>query len=542
VDEAHCVSQWGYDFRPDYLKIGELRKSVDAPLIALTATATPEVADDIMEKLSFKKKLVIKSGFERPNLSYIVRNCEDKMSQLLAVCKGVGGSGIVYVRNRNKCEELSAFLKANGVSASFYHAGLVGGVRASRQAAWKSWAPFLNVAEAKANTANEASTANGTNSANEKIRVMVCTNAFGMGIDKPDVRFVLHFDVPDSPEAYFQEAGRGGRDGKSSFAVLLWNNGDIRRLKQIETVSFPSLEYIEDIYQKIHIFYDIPYDTGMGRQLKFEITEFCKRFKLSQAPVYYALRYMERIDHITFAEDIDISTKVGFQVDRTSLYEVDLPDPMMVHLIEVLMRNYSGIFSFPVPIDEEYVSVACSVNVSTLRQMLYKLSLEHVIRYIPQDHANVIFLHHDRLRPGNVSLKVDKYARLKDNYHKRLMTMLSFIHEDDTCRSRYLLDYFGQSESSDCGRCDVCRAKGIAPQSVNAENDSKKSDDRYKRTEEKLLSYINEDCKGVYNLKDLSSQFDNSSILEDPKVEYDQDYLAILRNLIDRGLVPMYKF
>jgi len=527
VDEAHCISQWGYDFRPDYLKIGELRKSVDAPLIALTATATPEVADDIMEKLSFKKKLVIKSGFERPNLSYIVRNCEDKMTQLLAVCKGVDGSGIVYVRNRNKCEELSAFLRTNGVSASFYHAGLVGGIRASRQAAWKSWSPIFNGAEVKANPSNE------------KIRVMVCTNAFGMGIDKPDVRFVLHFDVPDSPEAYFQEAGRGGRDGKSSFAVLLWNNGDIRRLKQIETVSFPSLEYIEDIYQKIHIFYDIPYDTGMGRQLKFEIAEFCKHFKLSQAPVYYALRYMERIDHITFAEDVDISTKVGIQVDRTSLYDVELSDPMMVHLLEVLMRNYSGLFSFPVPIDEEYVSKACGVNIPTLRQLLYKMSLEHVIRYIPQDHANVIFLHHDRLRPGNVSLQVGKYARLKDNYDKRLMTMLSFIQEDDTCRSRYLLDYFGQSESSDCGRCDICRAKGIAPHNAN---DSINSNERYKRTEERLFSYINDECKGIYNLKDLSSQFENPAILEDPKVEYDPDYLTILRNLIDRGLVPMYQF
>lgn len=521
VDEAHCISQWGYDFRPDYLKIGELRKNIDAPLIALTATATPDVADDIMDKLCFRKKLVIKSGFERPNLSYIVRNCEDKMSQLLAVCKGVNGSGIVYVRNRNKCEELATFLKTNGISASFYHAGLVGSVRASRQAAWKSW-----------NTSDKEDT----------IRVMVCTNAFGMGIDKPDVRFVLHFDVPDSPEAYFQEAGRGGRDGKVSYAVLLWNNGDIRRLKQIETVSFPSLEYIEDIYQKIHIFYDIPYDNGMGRQLKFEIAEFCKRFKLSQAPVYYALRYMERIDHITFAEDIDISTKVGIQVDRTSLYEVDLPDPMMVHLLEVLMRNYSGIFSFPVPIDEEYVSGICGVNVPTLRQLLYKLSLEHIIRYIPQDHANVIFLHHDRLRPGNVGLQASKYARLQDNYHKRLMTMLSFIQEDDTCRSRYLLTYFGQTESSDCGRCDICRAKGIAPQSEVKVNLSKELEQRYKRTEEKLVSYINDDCKGVYDLKDLSSQFENPSILEDPQADYDPDYLTILRNLIDRGIVPMYQY
>ena len=219
VDEAHCISQWGYDFRPDYLQIGKLRELVDAPVIALTATATPQVAEDIMERLGFKDKFQIKSGFERPNLSYIVRRTEDKLGQLLNICNSVDGTGVVYVRSRKKTEELSAFLSANGVSASFYHAGLGQQSRTDRQEQWKS----------------------------DKIRVMVCTNAFGMGIDKPDVRFVIHFDVPDSPEAYFQEAGRGGRDGKRSFAVMLWNSSDVKRLRQLETVSFPSLEYIEDI-------------------------------------------------------------------------------------------------------------------------------------------------------------------------------------------------------------------------------------------------------------------------------------------------------
>ena len=251
VDEAHCISQWGYDFRPDYLNIGSLRELVDAPIIALTATATPKVAEDIMSRLGFREKCLIKSGFERPNLSYIVRNCEDKLGQMLNICSNVAGTGIVYVRSRKKAEELSDFLSANGIEASFYHAGLGQESRSQRQKDWKE----------------------------DRIRVMVCTNAFGMGIDKPDVRFVIHFDVPDSPEAYFQEAGRGGRDGKSSFAVLLWNNSDVKRLRQIATVSFPSLDYIEDIYHKVHAFYEIPYDTGVGRQLKFDLDEFCKRFK-----------------------------------------------------------------------------------------------------------------------------------------------------------------------------------------------------------------------------------------------------------------------
>ena len=254
VDEAHCISQWGYDFRPDYLEIGKLREIVDAPVIALTATATPEVAEDIMDRLGFEEKLLLKSGFERPELSYIVRKCEDKLGQLLNICSNVKGTGVVYVRSRKKAEELSAFLCTNGISASFYHAGLGQDSRTDRQERWKK----------------------------DDIRVMVCTNAFGMGIDKPDVRFVVHFDVPDGPEAYFQEAGRGGRDGNRAYAVLLWNSSDIRRLHQITTVSFPSLEYIEDIYHKVHVFFDIPYDTGEGRQLKFDIDAFCRHFKLQR--------------------------------------------------------------------------------------------------------------------------------------------------------------------------------------------------------------------------------------------------------------------
>ena len=305
VDEAHCISQWGYDFRPDYLTISELRKSVDAPVIALTATATPRVAEDIMDKLEFRERLLLRSGFERPNLSYIVRRCEDKSGQLLDICRGVEGSGIVYMRHRRRCEETAAFLAANGISASYYHAGLSGETRTARQEAWKRG----------------------------EIRVMVCTNAFGMGIDKPDVRFVAHTGLPESPESYFQEAGRAGRDGKPSYAVLLWNATDVRRLQQLREVSFPSLEYIEDIYQKLHIFFEIPYEAGAGRQLKFDLEAFAKHFKLERAPVHYALKYLERAEHLTFSEDVEIATQVGILVDRDALYDVDLPEPAMVSLL-----------------------------------------------------------------------------------------------------------------------------------------------------------------------------------------------------------------
>ncbi len=495
VDEAHCISQWGYDFRPDYLRIGELRERIDAPVIAVTATATPSVAQDIMERLGFKEKLLLKSGFERPNLSYIVRQVEDKYSQILNVCNGVPGTGIVYARNRRKCEELSAFLRAQGVSASFYHAGLGGQARAERQAAWKSGA----------------------------VRVMVCTNAFGMGIDKPDVRFVVHYDLPESPEAYFQEAGRAGRDGKRSFAVQLWNSVDVRRAKQIEDVSFPSLEYIEDVYQKLHAFFEIPYDTGMGRQLKFKIEDFCKRFGLQRAPAFYALKYLERTEHLTYSEEVDIPTKVRINVDRKSLYDVELADQGQANVLEALMRSYTGIFSFLQQIDEEYVARRAGQTVPQLRQSLYGLSLAHVISYVPTDHSDVVVLHHDRLRPGNVNLMPSRYAMLRESFHARAEAMLEYVSETSECRSRYLLRYFGQTEAADCGTCDVCRARRASAPTRTLQQ----------MTRRELIEYI-KGKDGEYSLEEIVAEFDN------PSKNYSPDYLDILRQLIDNGDVPMY--
>lgn len=495
VDEAHCISQWGYDFRPDYLRIGELRERIDAPVIAVTATATPSVAQDIMERLGFKEKLLLKSGFERPNLSYIVRQVEDKYSQILNVCNGVPGTGIVYARNRRKCEELSEFLRAQGVSASFYHAGLGGQARAERQAAWKSGA----------------------------VRVMVCTNAFGMGIDKPDVRFVVHYDLPESPEAYFQEAGRAGRDGKRSFAVQLWNSVDVRRAKQIEDVSFPSLEYIEDVYQKLHAFFEIPYDTGMGRQLKFKIEDFCKRFGLQRAPAFYALKYLERTEHLTYSEEVDIPTKVRINVDRKSLYDVELADQGQANVLEALMRSYTGIFSFLQQIDEEYVARRAGQTVPQLRQSLYGLSLAHVISYVPTDHSDVVVLHHDRLRPGNVNLMPSRYAMLRESFHARAEAMLEYVSETSECRSRYLLRYFGQTETADCGTCDVCRARRAALPARTLQQ----------MTRRKLIEYIDEK-DGEYSLEEIVAEFGN------PSGNHSPDYLDILRQLIDNGDVPMY--
>ena len=487
VDEAHCISQWGYDFRPDYLQVGNLRDIVDAPVIALTATATPKVAEDIMERLRFNDGCLIKSGFERPNLSYIVRRTEDKLGQLLNICNSVQGTGIVYVRSRKKTEELSAFLSSEGVSSSFYHAGLGQHSRTDRQEQWKSG----------------------------KIRVMVCTNAFGMGIDKPDVRFVIHFDVPDSPEAYFQEAGRGGRDGRRSFAVMLWNSSDVKRLRQLETVSFPSLEYIEDIYHKVHVFYQIPYDVGVGRQLKFDLEEFCRHFKLQRSAAYYAIQYIEKTGHWTFSEDVDISTKVQIMVDRNDLYDIQFQNQRLAYLLEILMRRYTGLYSYPVPIDEDYVAAQVGVQVPMLRQMLYQLSLEHVIRYVPCDHATVIFLHHDRLRPKNVNLDPKRYAMLKSSFGTRMQKMIDYISEEDTCRSAYLLEYFGQADSADCGTCDVCRAAKTARPSL----------------EKEMAAYINEKLSGNCIVDDVLRHF------AAPGRYSPEDCISTLRQLIDSGIV-----
>ena len=483
VDEAHCISQWGYDFRPEYLEIGNLRTAVDAPVIALTATATPAVADDIMERLGFREKNLLKSGFERPNLSYIVRRCEDKAGQLLSICNGVPGTGIVYVRNRKRTEEIADMLRAAGVSASFYHAGVSTPVRNLRQEDWKA----------------------------DRTRVMVCTNAFGMGIDKPDVRFVVHYDLPDCPESYFQEAGRAGRDGKPSYAVLLWNDGDRKRLAQIEKASFPSLDYIEDIYHKVHIFHQIPYDTGIGRQLKFDIAAFCKHFHLQQASVFYAIKYIERAGHWTFNEDMEIQTRVQITVDRTELYGIELPDARMVPLLESLMRSYTGLFSFPVSIDEEYVAGKSGITVPELRQLLYGLAINHIIKYIPSDRADVIYILHDRLHAGNVNLYPQRYELLRSAFQERMRTMLDYAAEEDECRSRFLLRYFGQEDSTDCGRCDICRERAKRPQDLAA----------------RLKAFI----KAPYTLDDVRTAFGTA----------DTAWMDVLRNLIDRGEVPPYE-
>lgn len=418
IDEAHCISQWGYDFRPSYLEIAKLRKVVDAPVIALTATATPEVAADIMLRLEFPEENLVKSSFARPNLSYCCKETVDKRGEILRFCLGTSGTGIVYVRSRKMCEELSLFLCQNGVSADFYHAGLSTQDRSRKQREW----------------------------IDNRTRVMVCTNAFGMGIDKPDVRFVLHFGLSDSIESYFQEAGRAGRDGKPSTALMFWNSDDCKRLRQMHTTSFPSLEYIEDIYHKVHAYFGIAYENGIGKQLRFCLPEFCKQFGLNQLQAYNAVKYLDRCGQWIMMEEVDIPTKIMITADRTELYDISYEDPLMKEIMELAMRRYEGIFSFPCIIDEKLFAQRLGIDVPRLRQLLYLLSIQHVIRYIPAAISDVIYLLTNRLYPKDVNLKPELYNRLMETSARRTEAMIRFVSDDSKSKSAQLLEYFGQKE------------------------------------------------------------------------------------------------
>ncbi len=435
VDEAHCISQWGYDFRPDYLQIKEVRPLIDneVPVIALTATATEKVAEDIMQNLAFRKPNIIKSSFERANLAYIVENVEDKAGRLSAICNCVSGSGIVYVRERKKAEEISSFLISRGVDADFYHAGLPKELRSQRQESWK----------------------------NDTLRVIVATNAFGMGIDKPDVRFVCHFDLPESVESYFQEAGRAGRDGLPSKAVLLWNNTDLRRLNQILKVNFPPVEYIADIYQKVFAYLEIPYEKGEGMTYKFDLIDFAKHFKLHSATAYYAIKYLELSGYWTVTEELDNPSRIMFVVNRDELYKIQIRRRELDTFIKAIMRLYPALFSHLVSINEEYIAKMIHDSEQKVKEKLIELSSMRVIRYIPRERSPLIYFNEERLLPGNLFISNKLFNQKKSILQQRMNSIIEYVsHESDKthphCRSRRLLLYFGESESHNCGVCDLC--------------------------------------------------------------------------------------
>ena len=491
VDEAHCISQWGYDFRPAYLEISAVKEIIgDVPLIALTATATKSVVEDIVLKLGFGEHNIIRTGFERPNLSYVVRNTEDKCGHILRICNGVQGTGIVYVRERKKTEEISAFLRGNGVIADFYHAGLSKEMRSLKQDQWKRG----------------------------ELRVIVATNAFGMGIDKPDVRFVVHYDLPDSLEAYFQEAGRAGRDGNRSYATLLWNDSDLKRLRAIHNVTYPSIDYIKDIYQKVFIYLQIPYEAGKESVNKFNLQEFARKFSLNAVSAYYAIKYIEQEGYWELTDEIDNPSRIMFTVNRDELYKVQLGNVQLDVLIKAVLRMYTGLFSKITPIDEAYIAKNIMDSEAGVKEKLITLSRMRIIKYIPRLRTPLIIMNYERLLEGNFYISNKRYNERKEMFGKRIESAINFVQNDQTCRSRQLIEYFGQNSETDCGVCDVCIAK------KNRNNFAEESENARKH----ILQYAKDRQQSVSLSEIQTIAGDNYKL-----------YLQVLRELADNGIVTI---
>ncbi len=427
VDEAHCISQWGYDFRPAYLEIGNLRKiKPDAPVLALTATATLQVVDDIQEKLAFKSKNVFRMSFERKNLSYVVRKAENKPAELVHILKRVPGSAIVYVRSRRRCKEISEFLSGSGVVSTFYHAGLEHSTRDERQKLWQD----------------------------DKKRVMVATNAFGMGIDKPNVRTVVHFDCPDSIEAYFQEAGRAGRDGNRAYAVLLWNGSDVGKLTRRVDENFPPRDYIYNVYDCLAYYFGVGAGSGIGHRFSFDIGQFCATYHLFPIQVDSSLHILDNAGYLHYETDPDAAARVHVLLRRNDLYQLDSLSGNDEAVMTALLRCYGGLFSDYSYVDESLIASQAQLTRDQCYQVLKSLSKRNIISYIPQRKMPIILYQRDR--EEEVFIPKAIYEDRKEQFVKRIEAVMTYAGNDNVCRSQQLLRYFGEDDVEECGHCDAC--------------------------------------------------------------------------------------
>lgn len=431
VDEAHCISQWGYDFRPQYLKIKELREiKPEVAVIALTASATPIVSDDIIKFLGLDKHAIFKHSFIRDNISYIVRNdVNDKFEHLMRVVNSVNGVGIVYVRLRSEAEELSLQLQEVGVSADFYHGALSSRMRDAKQDNWIK----------------------------EKTRIIVATNAFGMGIDKPNVRFVVHYSPPSSLESYYQEAGRAGRDGKESFALLMCNKKDIKANQSRLIASFPSRKDVGTIYELLFNHYQIGVEGGKGEGYNFDLMEFCTKFKVYSTTVMHSIKLLQYLGYVNITEEFDSTTRIFFSVRRDELYNVQMRRADINNFVNVILRLYTGLFSGFVPIDETFIARQSGYTVEKIKEMLIVLSRQHIIKYIPNRRAVILSFLEERLDLVNLSIPKEVYEVRRESAEKRLEAMSHYCELKNKCRSQIISEYFGELDSAKCGKCDYCR-------------------------------------------------------------------------------------
>ncbi len=490
VDESHCISQWGYDFRPAYLKIAEIRELLpDIPVLALTATATPEVVKDIQQRLHFKKENVFRMSFERKNLAYIVRNTDNKTGEILHILNRMPGSSIIYVRNRKRTKETTLFLQREGITADFYHAGLNNDVKDLRQKRWQSG----------------------------ECRVMVATNAFGMGIDKPDVRTVIHLDLPDSPEAYFQEAGRAGRDGEKAYAIILYANSDKAALKKRISDTFPEKDYIKQVYEQLNYYYQMAMGDGLGCMFDFNLEDFCRKYKHFPVPADSALKILTQAGYIEYTDEQDNASRLLFTIRREELYKLREMGEQADLLIQTILRSYTGVFTDYAYIHEDSLAMRTGLTRQQIYDLLIVLAKRRILDYIPHKKTPYIIYKRERVELRHLQISKTVYEERKERYEARIKAMLEYVTSETACRSRMLLHYFGEKNEHNCEQCDTC---------INRKKNNGVTDSSYNVLRRQILEMLSVQQRTPADLARL--------------IEADKEEIAaVIRFLLDKGEIQM---